>query len=237
MLKWSIFLHKWIGLIVGVQVLGWVLGGVVMSVIPIGTVRSEHRVAQASPPILPTGGVVDWRATAEGAGISPVQATLKTTLRGTLWVIDDVEGKTHVFDAASGKAVAPLGEREARFLAGAAYEGPGKPVAIRYFQTPPQEAGRDEPLWRVAFDDPEKTSFYLSPQTGEVAARRSDVWRFYDFFWRLHILDFETGEDFNNPLLIAAALLTLPMVLTGLILLWIRIGRDLRMALARKRVD
>ena len=40
---------------------------------------------------------------------------------------------------------------------------------------------------------------------GEVVARRSDVWRLYDLFWRIHILDFEAGENFNHPLIIGAA--------------------------------
>ena len=26
-------------------------------------------------------------------------------------------------------------------------------------------------------------------------ARRSDVWRFYDFWWRVHILDFKTAAE------------------------------------------
>ena len=35
---------------------------------------------------------------------------------------------------------------------------------------PAQEAGKPGPLWRVDFDDAEKTSFYLSPETGEVVS-------------------------------------------------------------------
>jgi len=67
-----------------------------------------------------------------------------------------------------------------------------------------------------------------------VVSRRSDLWRFYDFFWRIHILDFKTGENFNHPVIIAAAALTLPMVLAGFVLLWIRLARDLR-ALRRRK--
>jgi len=63
----------------------------------------------------------------------------------------------------------------------------------------------------------------------------SGVWRLYDLFWRIHILDFKDGENFNHPVLIAAAALTLPMVATGLILLWIRLARDLRMMRAKRR--
>ena len=45
----SLQIHKWIALVVGVQVLFWTAGGVVMTVIPIERVRSEHHLAKALP--------------------------------------------------------------------------------------------------------------------------------------------------------------------------------------------
>ncbi len=65
-----------------------------------------------------------------------------------------------------------------------------------------------------------------------MVTRRSAVWRFYDFFWRLHILDFKNGDNFNHPLLVGLTVLTLSIVVTGFILLWIRLSRDLKMARA-----
>ena len=147
----------------------------------------------------------------------------------------DADGKAHVINALTGLHVAPLPASKTRLLAGAQYEGSGQPAVPRWFAVAPQEAGRPGPLWRVDFDDAERTSFYLSPETGEVVSRRSNVWRIYDVFWRIHILDFKTGSNFNHPLIIAAAALTLPVVITGLILLWIRLGRDLKSLLARRR--
>ena len=228
MLRLSTQIHKWLALIVGLQVLGWVLGGVVMTVIPIERVRSEHHIAEFAPDPLPHEGLVDWHAAAAAAGMTPAEATLKSTLRGPVWMLKGADGSTRVLDARTGRLMTPMGEKEARLLAGVAYQGEGRPVAARYYARPPQETGRTTPLWRVDFDDRERTSFYLSPETGEVVTRRSDVWRFYDFFWRIHILDFKEGDDFNHPLIIAAALLTLPVVITGFILLWIRVGRDIR---------
>lgn len=226
MLRVSTQIHKWLGLVVGVQVLGWVLGGLVMTAIPIERVRSEHHIASFQAGALPTEGVVSYAAAAAGLGVTPSEATLKTSLRGPLWVLKDADGKTHVADARTGRHVTPLPEKEVRFLAGAQYEGKGRPVAVRWFAAPPQEAGKPGPLWRVDFDDAEKTSFYVSPETGEVVSRRSNVWRLYDVFWRIHILDFKTGDDFNNPWIIAAAALSLPMAVTGLIILVIRLRRD-----------
>jgi uncharacterized iron-regulated membrane protein len=234
MLRWSTRIHKWLALIIGLQVLGWVLGGLVMTAIPIERVRSEHRFAPFQPLPLPTVGVLDQAAAARAAGLEAVEATLKTTLRGAVWILKDAEGEPHVVDAVTGRPMSPLPEGEARQLAGAMYQGEGRPVAVRWFKSAPHETGLEGPLWRVDFDDAERTSFYLSPETGEVVSRRSNVWRLYDLFWRIHILDFETGGDFNNPLVIAAAALTLPVVVSGLILLWIRLARDLKGVRARR---
>lgn len=228
MLRLSTQIHKWLALVVGLQVLGWVLGGVVMTAIPIETVRSEHHHAKFQPSELPADGLVSYSQAARATGIAPVEANLRSSLRGPLWVLKDAAGKTHVVDARSGRHVAPLPAAEARLLAGVQYDGTGAPGSPRWFAEPPQEAGRPGPLWAVDFDDAENTRFYLSPETGEVVSRRSDVWRLYDFFWRIHILDFKDGDDFNHPLIIGAAALTLPVVITGLILLWIRLARDLK---------
>ncbi|HEY8572796.1 PepSY domain-containing protein [Phenylobacterium sp.] len=234
MLRFATQVHKWLALVVGLQVLGWVLGGLVMTAIPIEKVRSEHHRAKFQAQALPRQGVLDAQGAARAAGVEAVEATLKTTLRGTLWVLKDAAGGTHVVDAASGRHLPPLPQKEARLLAGVQYEGEGKPVAARFYAKAPQETGREEPLWRVDFDDAEKTSVYLSPDTGEVVTMRSNLWRFYDFWWRVHILDFETGENFNHPVLIGLAALTLPMVVFGIVLLWIRLSRDLR-AVRRRR--
>jgi uncharacterized iron-regulated membrane protein len=42
-------IHKWLALIVGVQVLFWVASGLFFAIFPIEQVRSEHRIAQHDP--------------------------------------------------------------------------------------------------------------------------------------------------------------------------------------------
>ena len=44
-LKWSVRIHKWVALIVGIQIMLWIAGGLVMSAIPIEQVRGEHKIA------------------------------------------------------------------------------------------------------------------------------------------------------------------------------------------------
>ena len=98
---------------------------------------------------------------------------------------------------------------------------------IEQLETPPSEYARSGPVWRVEFDDRDNTTIYVDPGTGEVTARRSKTWRFYDFFWKLHIMDYDDGADFNHPLLITAAGAAIFVALSGLILLIIKVRRSL----------
>jgi hypothetical protein len=206
-----------------------------MTAIPIERVRSEHHLAKLEPPPLPLDRIADLGGLARRIGAPASEALLKSTPRGPVWQVKTADGRQLHFDAETAAPLAPMNADEARAAAVSAYVGSGQPVAVRWFEEAPKETGREGPLWRVEFDDEEKTDFYLSPWTGEVLTRRSDVWRFYDFFWRLHILDFDEGDDFNHPLLILAAAASLIVVISGFILLWFRLSRDWSAAQARRR--
>jgi hypothetical protein len=63
------------------------------------------------------------------------------------------------------------------------------------------------------------TNFYVDANSGEVVARRTSWWRFYDWMWGLHIMDLKTREDAHNPLTILFAIAALAMSLLALVLL------------------
>lgn len=234
-LKLSTQLHKWIALIVGLQVLFWVGGGLVMTAIPIETVRSEHRAAELKPDPLALADLPALGEIARRAGVAPVQAELHPTPRGPAWTLKPAAGEPVIVSAATGARFGPMSAAEASAFAKGAYRGEAGVASAVLLPEAPQETGKSGPLWRVDFSDREKTTFYLSPATGDVVTRRSGVWRFYDFFWRLHIMDWKNGEDFNHPLIIVTTLLTLSIVITGFVLLWIRLARDLKGLRASRR--
>ena len=80
------------------------------------------------------------------------------------------------------------------------------------------------PAWRVDFDDGASRSLYVAADTGAVGARRSTLWRTFDFLWSLHIMDFQNHENFNTPLLIVATALGLIVIFTGIVLFPSRLG-------------
>ena len=95
------------------------------------------------------------------------------------------------------------------------FVGEGEIIALDLLENPPAEYRGALPVWRAQFDDRDATRLYVSPNSGEVVSRRNRVWRIYDFFWMLHIMDYEERENFNNPLLRAFAIASLLFVLTG----------------------
>jgi len=221
--------HKWIALAVGVQILGWVLGGLIMTVLPIEQVRGQHRLSFEPPAALNLSGVLPAQEMARRADLGDLAAaTLKSTPRGPIWVLTTVSGAEAWYDAGTGENVEEITAEEARAAAVAAYRGPGRPARVVEHYEAPIEAGTSGALFQVEFDDPERTSFYVSAYTGELMSQRSNLWRFYNFFYQVHLMDFSGAQNYNHPAIVIVTALTLVVVLTGFVLLWIRVGRDLK---------
>jgi len=229
-IRWLITLHKWAALIIGLQVLAWVAGGLVMSAIPIQTVRGEHNIAEHNE-TLDLSGVMTPGEAAAIADITPDAIELRAWLGRTVYEFGREEGASLLVDAVTGEILSPIDEVAARSVALSDYDGNPEIDAVTFFAEPTWESRRAEPTWRIDFADGEGTRLYVSTATGEVIARRNDVWRFYDFFWMLHIMDYGDRSHFNHPLLILASLFALGMSLFGFILLFPWLGR----MIARRR--
>ena len=229
LLRWTIWLHKWLALIIGAQVVLWIVGGLVMVVLPIQKVRGEHRIAHPAPIVLDTKALLSAEAAIAKSELDQVsEATLKVAPRGPLWTIKTAYGRQQSYDARTGEDIEEISEADARAFAARAYAGPGKVTKAVYFEDPPERSGATDPVWAVSFDDPERTVLYLSSLTGEVQSRRSAVWSAYDLAWKFHIMNFKDGDNYNTPILFLASLLAAVVTFSGVVLLWIRIGRDLR---------
>jgi len=233
--RWIIRAHKWLALVVGIQIFLWVLGGLAMSLMPIEQVRAEHTIAPAPAYPLPLDRVLTAERAAAIAGLAAVEtATLTRWHDGPVWRFDHAGGAV-IVDALSGLRRTPVDAQTAGEIAAAGYAGEVVITQVEYFADPHWEYRRDHPAWRVSFDDGEGTRLYVNAATGAIDARRNDMWRVFDFFWMLHIMDYRERENFNHPLLIAMAGLALFTVLAGLALLAVRLRRMALIALHRRR--
>lgn len=130
-------------------------------------------------------------------------------------------GGIALVDARSGTAVGPLNEAQARALAESLYQGSAPLTSIALLMQAPQEvATRPVPMWQAKFADRSETTLYLSAQTGELLAKRHSLWRWFDFLWMLHIMDYDERSDVNNTLLRVASTIGFVFAVSGIWLLF-----------------
>lgn len=224
MRKWWFSIHKWIGLIVGLQILAWVVSGLFMTFFPIEQVRSEHNIREAAPRDLHVSVDLTKAADTLATLSIPISRLELVDVAGQwMWRIDS-SGKPHaLMDADTGRVVSPLDEKTARDIATADFAGQGKITSTALIEKDaPIEYRGALPVWQFVFDDADATHLYVAPLTGKVVARRSGLWRTYDFLWSLHIMDYTQRENFNHWPIIIMSLLGLILAITGIGILVIR---------------
>ena len=214
-------LHKWISLLIGLQVLLWVLSGLVISLLDPAKVSGQlwMNPAQDGQQALPDGALLE-------PGQLPFEH-LDGALGMELTVINNkpVYRIRHassevLLDAIDG-AILTTGSIAAEKLALQDFVGNGEIIAVTPGVAPDLET-RDSSgkYWRVNFSDDANTSIYISASSGEILERRNSYWRVRDFFWMLHIMDYSKREDFNNALVITVALVAVWLGISGFILLF-----------------
>jgi uncharacterized iron-regulated membrane protein len=206
--------HIWLGWIVGLPFLAWTISGLAMVARPIETVRGEGLIAEAQP--LPAG----FGAVPPAIGPRPLASLrLESRADGPKWLLKYADGGTRLADGATGRLLPPLGAADAARIVEARYTGKASIAAVDRTpaEAPPLDLRRKVAAWRVTMSD--GTRIYLDAATGEILARRTRWWRFYDLMWGIHIMDLETREDAHNPLLIGFAGVSLVTALLALLLL------------------
>jgi hypothetical protein len=218
-------LHRWLALLVGVQILFWFGSGLFMSVVPIETVRGEHLKAEVQAALDPGALSAGVAAALATLGPGPVERIeLRTMLGRPVLLVHGRDVPASLHDAGTGARLSPIPAGTARAIAVADFAGEGRAVALAWVTEETPEYRGPLPAWRVQFDDREATHLYVPANEGRVAARRTRTWRVYDFLWSLHIMDWSHHEDINNSWLRAASAVALLLALSGAVLVPWRMG-------------
>lgn len=212
-------LHKWLGLIVGLQLILWTVSGVMFAWLDHHEVMAEHIVRSPPPlvlgPAAPVAKPAAWLASYPPGSIYELRLT--SMLDEPMWRIE-LADRVEMRSAVDGARV-QLDEPRVRKLALAHYVGEGRLEAITYQSVPSLETRKSGPVWQARFDDAQRTALYFAADDGHFVAARNSSWRLFDFFWMLHTMDYAGRDNFNNPLVITVATGALWLSLSGLFLL------------------
>jgi Na+-transporting NADH:ubiquinone oxidoreductase subunit F len=213
-------LHKWLGLVVGAQLILWTISGFMFAWLDHHEVMGEHSLRTPEAARLPPGRRVSepsvWLAQYAATDVHGI--TLLPLLSEWFWRIQ-LPDRIELRRADTGERFT-LEEGLVRGLAQQRYAGNGRIAEVVHHADETLEARDAGPVWAVRFEDDRATTLYFSAADGRFVTARNDTWRLFDVFWMLHTMDYRGRDNFNNPLVIFAGTGALWLGLSGFILLF-----------------
>lgn len=233
---WLRRIHKWVGLLVGLQFLLWAISGTAMALLDTDEVAGGPKAQTAAP-------ALRWASTAWPQvqralrGEQLGKLTIRPLPQGTAYQVTTAKG-VHLFSTIDGSSIT-IDAALAAAVARAAHPDHAAVKGVRPLKQLTLAVREHRlPIWQVDFGDARSSTYYVSGSTGELLERRNDSWRLWDFFWMLHIMDYGDRASFNHPLIIAMAAGLVWLAGTGVWLLfrtmwrhdfaWLRRGRPLQ---------
>jgi hypothetical protein len=212
--------HIWLGWLVGVPMVMWLLSGLLMVITPIEEVRGNHLRIEVEEPTLPPD--TDIAVTLPEDPARPVRSVTTAMERGkVVTTITYADDSTERYDAA-GKALAPITDVEARMIVREQIKGGDRIASVTGFDADavPFDFRRPVDVWQVTLED--ETRIYVNRQSGAIEAVRTRWWRFFDFLFGLHVMDLETREPGPNPWILVFSTLAVLGATLGCILMFRR---------------
>jgi hypothetical protein len=228
--------HRYLGLFIGIQFLGWTVSGLYFSWNDIDAVhgdlirKSPHFISANTTFASPEAPIQKLKAETQVDSIHSIQ--LISIVGKPCYQIQYFSGHTggihqHVHyklaDAISGSLRGPLTKDEAVSIAKDNVVSTAKVVEVTHMETmDDHHEYRERPLpaYAVSFENPDCTA-YVSTERGTFQTIRHDQWRGFDFLWMLHTMDYQSRDNINNWLLRIFSVFGLLTVVSGFILYFI----------------
>lgn len=223
-------LHRYLGLFIGIQFLGWTVSGLYFSWNNIDDVhgdhmrKSPHFISASSSFVSPDSAIHALKGKQRIDSIHSVQliSLVGKPLYQIAYFSGHTEGIHHhthyaLADASTGQLRGPLTKEEAVAIAKDNVAIAAEVVEAQLINsTDNHHEYRERPLpaYAVTFRDPDCT-VYISAERGNFQTIRHDQWRAFDFLWMFHTMDYAGRDDFNNWLLKVLSVFGLLTVLSG----------------------
>ena len=228
-------LHRWLGLLVSLQLLAWSTGGFMFSILDIENVRGNaDRTNTPAATIDPSAirlSPAEALAVAGAGGVNVSELRLRSRFGRSVYEFFDIEDRpVGAVDAETGEWHSRITESQARQVALDDFAPSATVTSVTLIEenTPLEFRGGLLPVYQVILDHPKNPHYYVCPVTGEVLKRRNRPWRLFDFFWMLHIMDYGERENFNHWLLTSFSVLAILTSASGLVLWSWRVPKLIR---------
>jgi uncharacterized iron-regulated membrane protein len=222
--------HRYLGLFLGIQFLFWTISGLYFSWTNIDEIHGDHFKN------------TNYTPKAFEQLISPS----KLSLSGNIQTIElrDIRGiphywvnNTQLYNALDGSAKDQITKEEALYIAKNHMKSGLQVASVVQIN----EAGKHHeyrekllPAYVISYTSDEAVKAYVSIKDGKFQTVRHRDWRWFDFLWMTHTMDYEGRDNFNTTVLRAFSLLGVITVMSGF-LLWFTSSRTFRKYTRRNR--
>lgn len=223
MIIWIRKIHKWASLLVGLQVIIWVVSGLVFNVIDHQKARGNTYRQALTPTVSLNVNLIPVEHLLN-AYPNTIELNQTSILSQPYYLLTQQQGlyrhfsnNYHIVNAVTGQLTL-VDKPLAIAIAKASYNGPGD-ITSATLITPPiaDFIKHKNPSWQVNFNDKLATSVYVEQGSGRVIGHSNSDKRFADFFYMLHFMDYGSAGNFNTVQIKLFAFITLWLTLTGLI--------------------
>lgn len=219
--KLNTSVHKWLSLIVGLQLIVWLGTGLYFNLMDHRKASGNERRVVAHQ----RGNVADFNLmpVSHIQSRSPLEVKLIWVLHQPYYHFIFDRGQhsyqkrdSALFDAVTGKQIT-LSQKQILTLAQSSYSGTGQLASAVLTQPPFSDHVRQQnPMWVVAVGDENNTTIYLDSITGQILRHANDDFRLKDLMMTLHFMDYGNSGGFNHWWIIAFAFATLLLSITGI---------------------
>ncbi len=215
--------HRYIGLLVSLQLLAWTIGGIWFTWNDIDEIHGDHlrqthnNPHSTQPKLLPVEQAIN--TIEDFKSLNSIRVI--KILNQSVYRINYNDGKTALISATTAQQIPPIGKEQAIKIAknNAAFTAEIATIEL-ISQTDAHHEYREKPLpaWAITFDYPSSPTFYVSQKLGVLTSVRHTSWRIFDFLWMLHTMDYQSRDDFGNWLIKIFSVIALLTALSGIVL-------------------
>ena len=209
--------HRYLGIFLGVQFLFWTISGLYFSWTNIDEIHGDHYKN------------LEYESLSFENLISPSLINIKEAIK-TLEIRDINKNpyylinKKWLYSARSGVRKNELTKDEATYIANKHMK---KGLKVRSVEKI-TEAGKHHeyrkkllPAYVISYKSNDNLKAYVSITDAKFQSVRHRSWRWFDFLWMTHTMDYEGRDNFNTITLRAFSLLGLITVLSGFTLAFV----------------
>lgn len=219
--------HRYIGLLVSLQLLAWTIGGIWFTWNNIDDIHGDHLTKNNSEikqellsPQIAIQSINEFKTLQSINVISILDVPVfRINYKAT-----DNTNNTELVNALTGKKIPDINKQQAIEIAQSHTTFDAEIASVELItETSQHHEYRSKPMpaWAINFDYPSSPTFYISTKLGTLTSVRHTSWRIFDFFWMLHTMDYESRDDFGNWLIKIFSVIALITAISGIVLFFI----------------